>query len=287
MGLNDASPKTLPHQQPIRSLSFSTDPTDPIITIVSQDNTVTRWSWHQIWKQNNQVAHETIVTGQTLQQLTGQEIGIIRASPDGHTLATVAREGDRVQLWDIRNDPIIGLVAPQSTPTATTTTTTMQPIKDSKAIKEIKFSPDSHILAIMTRGDNSVQLWNIQNGIITERSILQPEETAKEVEEIKFSSDGTLIATISKDKMIRVWNLNGEEQARFNWHYDDNVETLEFSLDKHFIALSSSTGRIILWNWHQGNHELEQFSCDRVQNYLKHASSVENSNRTLCNWLFP
>ncbi|HEY9660678.1 MAG TPA: hypothetical protein V6C65_19655, partial [Allocoleopsis sp.] len=126
--LSDASPKTLPHQQPIRSLSFSTDATDPMITIVSQDNTVTRWSWHQIWKQDNQVAHETIVTGQTLQQLIGQEIGIIRASPDGHTLATVAREGDRVQLWDIRNDPIIGLVAPQSAATPITT-----PVKEIKA----------------------------------------------------------------------------------------------------------------------------------------------------------
>ncbi|HEY9660137.1 MAG TPA: hypothetical protein V6C65_16895, partial [Allocoleopsis sp.] len=159
--------------------------------------------------------------------------------------------------------------------------------KEIKAIKEIQFSPDGRILAMITRGDNSVQLWNIQNGIVTEQANLQPEEMAKEVKEIKFSPDGSLIATVSKDKIIRVWNLNGEEQARFNWHYDDNVETLEFSLDNRFIALSSSTGRIILWNWHQGNRELEQFSCDRVQNYLKHAPSVEASNRTLCNRLFP
>ena len=67
------------------------------------------------------------------------------------------------------------------------------------------------------------------------------------VTSVSFSPDGQMIATASKDKTVKLWNLEGKELQTLHGHLDA-VTSVSFSPDGQMIATASLDKTVKLWN---------------------------------------
>jgi len=68
-----------------------------------------------------------------------------------------------------------------------------------------------------------------------------------EVNGLAFSPDGSKIASVSDDKTVKLWDLNGNLLQTFEGHSDE-VLRVSFSPDGQIIASSSADKTVKLWN---------------------------------------
>jgi WD40 repeat protein len=102
-----------------------------------------------------------------------------------------------------------------------------------------------------------------------------------------------MIASASFDKTIKLWSVEGHELQTLFGH-SAAVDSVTFSPDGTMIASASRDKTVIVWAldlekleqsaslWRLDLQELLVRGCDWLRNYLKHNSSVEESDRFLC-----
>ncbi|MEH2356532.1 WD40 repeat domain-containing protein [Nostoc sp.] len=73
---------------------------------------------------------------------------------------------------------------------------------------------------------------------------------------VSFSSDGKIVAAASEDGSIKLWDLDGQEQATINNRYNPNVKkgnyfvsSVSFNPKNNIIAAASEDSDIKFWNF--------------------------------------
>lgn len=144
-------------------------------------------------------------------------------SPDGVLLATGDRNGD-LYVWEAE------------------TAREYQTLKaHTAAITATSWRLDSNILASSSE-DGSVRLWEMENGQQVKNWGAHGGGTTW----LRFATDGRLV-TSGRDKLVKVWNQEGAEQAAFE-PFADLALRCAFAHDGQHVLGGDWTGQIHLWN---------------------------------------
>ncbi|OCR00425.1 hypothetical protein BCD67_13005 [Oscillatoriales cyanobacterium USR001] len=219
------------HELGIRAVTFN--PNGQTLATASEDNTVKIWS----------------VDGNLLTTLKGHTAIIygVNFSRDGQTIATASAD-NTVKLWQ----PDIRLLKTLEIPS---------PKERDNLVYGISFSPNGKIIASASR-DKTVKLWNWQEAEKGNPEIapsppllLNGINGHKEwIYGVSFAPDGSTIASVGKDKMVKLWHLDGKFIRSWQGHSDE-IFDVNFSRDNQIIATASADKTVKLW---QKNGDLLQ-----------------------------
>lgn len=188
-------------------------------------------------------------------------ISTVSFSPNGRWLATGDGDG-LAKVWDVQRKVCI---------------TQMERDEEEKpyhSISRLVFSPDSQLLAVSSRRDYILYVWNTETG---ERIAKFHDNTNYRwwpflLRPIGFSPDGSLIACTMPDdclfahadrggtirtpehssNYIAVWNIKTGEQITCLTEHPDFVYSLGFSPCGKFLASGGRDGTVRVWsviNW--------------------------------------
>ncbi len=149
-------------------------------------------------------------------------------SPDGQILVSATSEG--IELWDINTGMHVTTIAQNYY----------------SWIKDIKFSPDSQILAVSTE-EQGIQFWRVVDGVLLNSIMTRAND------EISFFSNGQILVSASPTDSVKFWRVNdGTLTAAIEDHLNSE-SSLAFSPDGKFLASGSDNGGIRLWDLTNGN----------------------------------
>jgi len=176
-------------------------------------------------------------TGQLLRTLSGHSgwVYSVAISPDGQTLAN-GSDDRTIKLWHL--------------PTGTLITTLSDP--SGNVVRSVAFSPDGKTL--VSGSFNTINLWKLGNlltGCKVARSCV-PTQTLPGnlgiVESLAISPDSQTLASGSKDKTIKLWNLQTGKLRGTLSNPSEKVDSLSFSPDgKTLVTGGSEEGTIEIW----------------------------------------
>jgi len=177
-------------------------------------------------------------------------IGGLAFSPDGRWLVAggsrgsvrVWRAQDWVKHWDAQGDP--------------------------GGVKWVAFTPDSRRMAISRGGQ--VRFWDVESG---ERRTAFGSVEDSPILCGAFAPGGDLLATGSKDRAIRLWDLDTGTVKNRLVNHQDHVTSLAFTPDGKTLASGSRDRTVRLWNvavaqevavleGHSGSVQAVAFSSD-------------------------
>jgi WD40 repeat protein len=257
------------HSGPVRQVCFSPD--GSVLVSASEDGCVKGWS----------------PQGQLLWSLEEpslkQKIWSVGFSPDGQLLAAGSMDGN-LTLWRGQT-----LVASFKTHLA--------------RIYSLAFSPDGQLLATGS-ADKTVKLWAIADLIQPvpasplatpplapiDASPPLPQLTLQvhpdwEVRSLCFNPTGDRLATASKDRTIRIWNLEGKACLVLRGHQAP-LWQIAYSPDGLTLASTSDDGTIKLWSTQESDRQAvrdRNFSPTPLQTLEGHQATV----RSLCMYPAP
>jgi WD40 repeat protein len=157
------------------------------------------------------------LNGQEIATLSGVNTAVFTA--DGKFILTQTYD-DNAQLWDLRGNLI----------------------KQYPGYGDAVLSPD--LKHAVTRNDNVAGVWDLQGHLLVE---LVHDEYITSVE---FSPDGQNILAASNDGIVRLWDLNAQELARFVEN-EKFIDCATFSPDGQYVLTESSVfgnGTLSLWS---------------------------------------
>jgi len=203
----------------------------------------------QIWKRN-QPAPQILKGHQA-------EVWQVAFSPDSQILATVSGDGT-AKLWTVDGKLLTTLVG------------------HSTSVWKAAFSPDSKMVATGS-GDNTVKLWTIDGKLL---QTFKGHTAA--IWGVAFSPDGKILASGSVDATIKLWNLDGTEITTLRGH-TAAIREIAISDDGTFLASGGDDNTLILWNLPRIlTLDALKYGCSLVQNYLQTNTTLEKSDRSLC-----
>ncbi|HEY9047640.1 MAG TPA: High-affnity carbon uptake protein Hat/HatR [Ohtaekwangia sp.] len=144
------------------------------------------------------------------------KINAIHLSADGSKLAGAGENGS-LFIWDVKNNFAV------------------TEIKDlGSHLTSVTFAPEGRRIVV---GDNSglVKIFDMQSGLVVR--ILSGHTSS--IEQIRFNHAGTFMATASKDKTVRLWNVNRlKEQPIVLSDHSDWVWSVAFTPDDEQLLAS-------------------------------------------------
>jgi WD40 repeat protein len=227
--------RTLGHTDQVYSVSFSAD--GSILASGSHDGTV------KLWKTS---------TGEVLETLTVHgEVRSVVFGPDGRIFAS-AGEDKTVKVWDLFAEPdAVSDTAGRTTPAAAPREPKLAGKLDVKLrltlrdhtseVYGVEFSPDGSLLA-SCGNDNSLRIWNAENGELTQ---VFPNQG---YEGLAFSPNGPILAASCRTGRINIWDIRkGKVRLALEGH-TWNPRSLAFSPDGRTLASGSLDGTLRFWD---------------------------------------
>jgi WD40 repeat protein len=162
----------------------------------------------------------------------------VAVHPERWLIATAGRE---VRLWSCPDGrPIAALPLPDGT-------------------TRVEFSADGHLLLAIA-GDRAFLGWPVgdtpeKRRLYTSRGTGAPAVAFAPygtrgvgVPAIAFSPDGRLLASVSKDRVVKTWDLATGRLQHFSWGHNGEIEAVTFSPDGRLLATGDADGSVFLWN---------------------------------------
>jgi WD40 repeat protein/serine/threonine protein kinase len=151
--------------------------------------------------------------------------GFVLLSPDGATLVTSAN-GGKVLLWDVATWKVRG-----SLPGFTA------------GAFRFAFSPDSRLLAVGARADNSLRLWDVP--ALQELASLH---VGNPVYGLAFSPDGTRLAAGCRDNTIRLIDVATRKEVAELRGHTEYVHAVAWSPDGTRLVSGSGDATVRVWD---------------------------------------
>ena len=272
-----------PHSARVKSIAISAD--GKLLASGSEDGIVRIWDvqgklWQQLqtnisfletilFSPNGQVMAMSGRDGQIyLWNLRGELVaklsehqGLVHSlsfSPNGQLLASAGQDGS-VIIWDWRNQRL-----------------------DKKFIDHIgevytvAFSPDGSWLASGGQ-DSTIRLWNLETN--SSKYLLSIYEAR--VNSVTYSPDGRTIISSDDRGSVYLWDWENREPLATWKAHQSSVEHISFNPEGNLLATTGKTGQIKLWRIDSFESLMSQV-CSLMRNYLQNNSTLDSSDRTLC-----
>ena len=156
------------------------------------------------------------------------------------------------------------------------------PYEETMMITNVIWKSDDQILLagvqLLSRAYKSIVLLDVKSGI--QLQTISENLGSGEFSDISSNNDGSLAALVKEDGTFSLWYLDGTKIGEFK-DPDLKIKSVILSPDSSMLATIGEDGTTKLWEI--GNlDELLAKGCDRVRDYLKNNSNVNESDRHLC-----
>jgi WD40 repeat protein len=228
-------------------------------------------------------------------------------SPDSQMLVSIPNGGDKISFWNLKGSliktvehyfskkrnnsqlafsPNMNILASSyGTDNIKFTDLEGNQIKIFKACSNtfgnIAFSPDGKKIASSCDSENAVKIWNIDGNLLV---TLKGHNDI--VTRFEFSPDGNFITTISQDKTLKLWTIDGMEIKTFkpegiSKYNEKQVMSAGFSRDGKVLALGYNGGEVVLRSLDLDS--LLQLGCNSIHNYLEtNVNNISERDRHIC-----
>ncbi|MBW4619980.1 MAG: AAA-like domain-containing protein [Cyanosarcina radialis HA8281-LM2] len=258
------------HIGKVETVKFNWGNEQQIATSSSDDPTSTNSTVVRLWNWKDR---------ELLVEFKGHQGSIesIRYSDDGRTLATAGKEDGIVRIWNldevsparskfsVSHKGKINSVRLNSNASTYVTAgddgtirlwtidgkllATFDKYRGKVQFKSNRFHPkDDSLMAV---GDNRGQIRLLKfDGQNLKESIVFAEKHENGIESLNFSPDGQIIATASRDKTVKIWNLQGKLKKTIS--YNTRVWSLRFSPDSSRFVVGGEHSEAYLYDLNTG-----------------------------------
>ena len=162
-------------------------------------------------------------------------------SPDSKFLATVGREDNTIQLWNISTQRCKTDVLQRC----------LIYTQHTAQVEAIVWSPDGKFIASAS-DDGTVQIWDVY----TVKPLYTYQDLGSKVTAIAWSPDGKRLVSGDENGQIQAWNaLTGAHRVSYVGHRGE-ITSVSWSSDGNYIASSSYDGTVRIWNVATGASDL-------------------------------